>query len=682
MVEAAAEGEAEVSQRNDSIQQDPSLSSLKKLIERASCLIPPSNIQTPVGGILQRHLPVWSFLEAPQAILNIVRDGYALPFRTKPPTVTEPIFLKAGNQPEIKKQVVKLLEKAAIEPVLNTNSPGFYSRLFVVPKSNGGYRPVIDLSEITKYLRVPKFRMETPASIKTALQGSRWAGTVDLSDAYFHIPMHIQARSFLRFGVDGQVWQFRALPFGLATAPFLFTWTLRPFLKVLRSFGVRIHAYLDDWIIHHVDKIVVINHLKLTIQLAAVMGFKVNIEKSQLFPVQTLKYLGIEFDLAHQMVRPPLDKCQAVNDLIQRMIKEGKTTASAWTSLLGKIGFIANMVPLGRLHTRELQLHLKEHWDFNWQRRNQIIPVTPAVIPALQWWLQIPVLRSGTALELPQHTLVLMTDACTEGWGAHLGNLSTMGRWPPECHQMHINELEMLAVTCAIKHFRKHLTRKTVLIATDNTTVIGHLRNQGGTKSPEMIYRTFEFFKIAESIGLSFICRHVPGRKNILADQLSRAGQVIHTEWTIKAETLDHLWTIWPRPQIDAFATCLNFRLPRYFSPVPDPEAEAVNAMVQDWTQESLYMFPPTPLLPAVLRKLHKPHAQVVLIVPWDQGAPWFPWLLNLSHQRNFQRVELPLDPDLLTQPLANDLRKDLNKLNLTACLLPRQHFSLESFRQ
>ena len=65
--------------------------------------------------------------------------------------------------------------------------------------------------------------METHTSILAALEGSRYAASVDLQDAYLHVPMHPRARPYLRFVHQQQVWQFKALPFGLSTAPFVFT---------------------------------------------------------------------------------------------------------------------------------------------------------------------------------------------------------------------------------------------------------------------------------------------------------------------------------------------------------------------------------------------------------------------------------------------------------------------------
>ena len=80
---------------------------------------------------------------------------------------------------------------------------------------------------------------------------------------------------------------------------------------------------------------------------------------------------------------------------------------------------------------------------------------------------------------------------------------------------------------------------------------------------------------------------------------------------------LVHLWSIWGLPQIDAFATRFNNRLPRYFSSLPDLSSEAVDALSQKWDRLFLYLFPPFNLIPVVLRKLcQSPSCKCILVFP------------------------------------------------------------------
>ena len=71
------------------------------------------------------------------------------------------------------------MEKCAVE-VVEYPDPGFYSRLLVVPKVTGGWRPIIDLSVLNGFLEVTPFRMETPQSILRSVRKGDWMVSIDL----------------------------------------------------------------------------------------------------------------------------------------------------------------------------------------------------------------------------------------------------------------------------------------------------------------------------------------------------------------------------------------------------------------------------------------------------------------------------------------------------------------------
>ena len=70
---------------------------------------------------------------------------------------------------------------------------------------------------------------------------------MDLLDAYLHVPMHQAIREFLRFTIDGQVYQFRAFPFRLNLAPLIFTKMMSAVMSYVRMNSCSmIVGYLDD----------------------------------------------------------------------------------------------------------------------------------------------------------------------------------------------------------------------------------------------------------------------------------------------------------------------------------------------------------------------------------------------------------------------------------------------------
>ena len=185
-----------------------------------------ASLSPPVGSRLRSFKRDWLTNKCSQNVLNIITNGYVLPFRSKPNFIRFPLILseyKAQQKDQALATCIQsLLSKNAIERVENVKSLGFYSRLFLVPKPHQRWRPVIDLSRLNTFLHVERFKMETPESIRTSLVPGEWVSSIDLSDAYLHIPIHPNSRKYLRFCYKAQVFQFTSLPFGLATAPQVF----------------------------------------------------------------------------------------------------------------------------------------------------------------------------------------------------------------------------------------------------------------------------------------------------------------------------------------------------------------------------------------------------------------------------------------------------------------------------
>ncbi len=84
--------------------------------------------------------------------------------------------------------------------------------------------------------------METAQSVLKALRLDHWATSIDLKDAYFHIPIEEKSRKYLRFMALDKVWQYRVLCFGIKTAPHLFTRAIEPLTAWARSQGIQIHT--------------------------------------------------------------------------------------------------------------------------------------------------------------------------------------------------------------------------------------------------------------------------------------------------------------------------------------------------------------------------------------------------------------------------------------------------------
>ena len=92
----------------------------------------------------------------------------------------------------------------------------------------------------------------------------------------------------------------------------------------------------------------------------------------------------------------------------------------------------------------------------------------------------------GANLHPKDHSVQLFTDASNEGWDAHLEQTSEKGLWLDREKRLHINVLELKVVSLALRRFKDQCQNQTVLVATDNSTVVAYINKPGGTHSAEM----------------------------------------------------------------------------------------------------------------------------------------------------------------------------------------------------
>ena len=149
------------------------------------------NSQEVVGGghLLADGGPPESNKQPP----STMTQGYRLPFRRRPRVVRSPIFTTVANQLQaqtLQMEPSTLLEKGKIGEVERSDrQAGFFSRYFLIPKKDGGLCPILDHRGLNKYLRPLRCRFLTVLRVRQTIKAGDWFATIDLKDAYFHIPI-------------------------------------------------------------------------------------------------------------------------------------------------------------------------------------------------------------------------------------------------------------------------------------------------------------------------------------------------------------------------------------------------------------------------------------------------------------------------------------------------------------
>ena len=141
--------------------------------------------------------------------------------------------------------VSQRLEAEAIQELTESRSR---DPLFSIPKKDSEKRRVIlDQPTLNLHTFCPTFGMTTVAEVRSILPQGAFTCSVDLTDAYWHVPVDPHFRPYLGFRLDIKKYKFLAMPFGLNIAPRVLTKIAKPIIQELRTRDICLVVYLDDW---------------------------------------------------------------------------------------------------------------------------------------------------------------------------------------------------------------------------------------------------------------------------------------------------------------------------------------------------------------------------------------------------------------------------------------------------
>ncbi len=169
---------------------------------------------------------------------------------------------------------------------------------------------------------------------------------------------------------------------------------------------------------------------------------------------------------------------------------------------------------------------------------------------------------------------------------------------------------------------------------------------RGGTKSESLLQLTRKILTWSLPRFASLRAAYLPGVVNQVADALSRNW--IHPgKWRLHPDVVQGIWWEFGTAEVDLFASENTTHCPLWFAQVEASSLLGQDALSHDWPDCLLYAFPPIPLLWETLHRITQGRHRVLLIAPRWLAKPWFPLLLTLLVGKPRQ---LPVRRDLLSQ--------------------------------
>lgn len=599
-------------------------------------------------------------------------EGYTIPFSSTPIRSDIPIVYPKSSQESLdfESSLHSLLKSNAIRHCSH-DSEEFVSNVFLLPKPNGEKRFILNLKRLNKYITTHHFKMEDYRTASKLITQNCYMASIDLKDAYFLISVNVHQRKYLRFNYHDRLYEFNCLPFGLCTAPYVFTKLLKPVLELLRNKNLLSVVYLDDILCFGQSYDECANNVRTTTKLLESLGFIINKDKSCLHPSQQCKFLGFVYDSSNMILKLPSEKKTKIKHTLLTFLNTRKCKLRDFARLIGLLVSACPAVQYSWLYTKQFEAH-KYLNLLNNPSYEQIITLPSNLKDDLHWWLQ-NIVNAYCPFRFNQFDLEIFSDASRTGWGASCNDEKAYGFWKEDELFLHINELELIAAFFALKVFTKDMVDREILLRIDNMTAIACINRMGSVQYSHLYQVTKDIWQWCEKRRLYIFASYINTKDNYEADYLSRK-KFKDTEWELGDYAFEQIAEKFGQFDVDLFASRCNAKCPTYVTWLPDPEAWAVDAFTLSWKNIYFYAFPPFALILKMLRKIMADKAEGVVIVPHWPTQPWYPLFKKLIHSKCIYYLEPNVN--LLKSPFRSTHHLH-STLRLVAAKLSAKHFQI-----
>jgi len=631
------------------------------------------------AGQIASNLDQWKTLTTDREILNTV-EGQTIEFIVQPIQVKPPYQPQWANEKTkfMDSEILALLEKGIIEHAVRDKNE-FISTIFLRPKKDGNYRMILNLKSLNHYVKYQHFKMDSIATAIEMVTPGCFMASIDLKDAYYSVAIANQDRKYLKFLWRDRLYQFTCFPNGLAFCPRKFTKLLKPAYATLRQMGHLSVSYIDDSYLQADTYEKCVTNIIDTITLFNNLGFTVHPDKSILVPTQQLVFLGFVIDSKSMTVSLTPEKACKVKNHCQSLFAQSTPSIREVAKVLGLLTSSFPGVMFGPLHCRWLEIDKTQALRDNKGNFDAPMKLTQKACDDLQWWIN-NIQTASNPIGHGVSKLTMTTDASKIGWGCNLEGTSTGGCWTPIEAEHHINYLETKAVLLGLQSFQTKIAGGSLNILIDNTTAVACINQMGTCHSTLINSLVIDIWESCIKHNIWLTASHIAGVDNTIADLESRKTRR-ETEWSLNPNIFHKaVEAIGLTPDIDLFASRLNYKCEKYISYQPDPGAFAINAFHIPWERYSFYAFPPFCIIQKVLRKIQADKATGIIVVPHWPTQAWWPYLMRMLIAAP---LILPRNRDTLILPSNPHLLHPLHKtLNLLLCRLSGDSSLVKDFQE
>ena len=582
-----------------------------------------------IVGRLRSSLEAWRRMGASNWVLKVLEQGYKLPFLSLPPIAQFKNHSSCSQHESFVSSAVEDLLACGAAIPANGTDVHVVSPLGVVEGKK--LRLILDLRYVNKHLAKYRFRCDGLDCFAEMYQQGDWLVQFDLKSAYHHIEIWEPHVKYLGFQWKGVLYLFRALPFGLSTAPYCFYKVTRVLVKWWRGQGLRCFLFYDDGsLAHQKEQVCAYQGLGVREDILR-CGFLLSEPKCHWDPRQYVECLGYEADMLKGMFHVPERRWDKMMSVLSH-VWENRHSVKART-VAAFVGHVMSMRlaigPVTRLWTRSLYRRIMRARHYG-----EFLHLDADACRELGFWRdRFSGDACGTSFPIwprsAKAEVVTYSDASNWAWGGHLSvdcrQVVAHGNWAAgeQGHERSSTWRELRAVRLVLQSTMESLRGKNVVHKTDNQNVERIIRNGSRVAALQ-----------EEAVGIYDLCmRHfvrlsvqwIPREMNTRADYLSKF--VCRDDYRLDASVFDMLDKRWGPHSLDVFASHLSAQLPRFFSQFWCPGSEGVDAFSHSWAGENNWLFPPPYLISRVLAHMEEGGEDGTLVVPFWPSQRWWPRL-------------------------------------------------------